>query len=92
MPLTDALTRTEGDHLRGQVELGAQLPRRAPDPEAIRRAIEAHEHFKQAAAEYEVAIAQGRDAFAAALDAGCTLRGLAAEVGLSAAMIQRLTR
>ncbi len=63
-----------------------------PDPKAIAAARRAQKALDKAAARYEAAQQQRREMFRAALDSGATLRGLAAELNLSPAAVQKVVR
>jgi hypothetical protein len=64
--------------------------KRTPDPKTIAAARRAQAKLEKAAAQYEAATEARRQAFRAALDSGASLRGLAAELGLSPAAIQKV--
>lgn len=59
---------------------------------AITDAKRAHAKFKRAESTYEAALLERREAFRAALADGATFRGLASEMGLSVAMIQKVVK
>ena len=63
-----------------------------PNPKTITAAKRAHARFKRAEGTYETALLERREAFRAALADGATFRGLASELGLSVAMIQKIVK
>ena len=63
-----------------------------PNPKTITAAKRAHAKLERAKTAYDAAVLERREAFRAALADGATYRGLASELGLSVAMIQKIVK